>query len=119
MFTPVPEIKINFEMLDDIYSESVSSYKELLDKIFSEYNLYKADILSAIEKGDLETYRKIKHKISASLGLLQLQDLLVYLELIKDNFPETKNNFLQIESSLQNCFEEIYSQIRTKISSLK
>lgn len=119
MFSPVPEVRINFEMLDDIYSESVDSYKDLLNKIFSEYSQYKLDILSAIQNEDLETYRKIKHKISASLGLLQLQDLLVYLELIKENFPETKINFLQIETSLQKSFEEIYSQIRIKISSLK
>jgi HPt (histidine-containing phosphotransfer) domain-containing protein len=118
-FLTKPNIHVSFNQLDEIYSEEKSSYIDLLNKISSEYLNYINDIKQILDSGEEQAYRKLRHKISSSLGLLEITELNDYLLIIKENFTEALAEKDSIKKNTEECFTEIQTALKNKISEFK
>jgi hypothetical protein len=106
-------------MLDEVYSTSISDYISILEKIKSEYQIYKKEICETISSSQEEEYRKIRHKINATLSMLQIEEFIELLLIIKLDFANIHDLKEEIIQLIQRCFNDIESLINEKIISLQ
>lgn len=82
------DISLDFSSIEEVYSGSIEDYKFFLNKIVEEFQKYKFTFDNFLKAGDLENFRKNKHKISATLRMLKAESFLSYLEEVKLRFDE-------------------------------
>ena len=112
------KINVNFTMLDEVYSTSILDYHSILEKIKTEYQKYKEEICYTILNSQEEEYRKIRHKLNATLSMLQIEEFIELLLIIKLDFANINNSKEEIIQLVQRCFDDIESLINKKIISL-
>lgn len=117
-FSIKPNITVSYNQLNEIYADEKQSYIDLLKKISSEYLNYNQDIKTVLEENNVEAYRKLRHKISSSLGLLEINELNQYLLNIKDNFVQAFSEKEIIKKITEECFEEIQTNLKNKLKEL-
>ncbi len=115
LFSTKPKINVSYKQLNEIYSEEKQSYKELLNKISSEYLNYNQEIKSVLDENNVEAYRKLRHKISSSLGLLEINEFNEYLLKVKEGFTIAMEEKENIKRIADECFEEIQTSIKSKL----
>lgn len=112
------EIKIDFSNLEEIYGENKKDFSLILQKIQQEYTKYLQILEEQILAENLEDFRKTRHKISATLLLLKLENFHNYLTFLKEHFS---NGFHDKEKAiivLKDCFAKTQSILASKLEEL-
>lgn len=112
------KVEINFSDLEEIYAGNQAEFVLILKKIQQEYEKYLLLLEDQIRSENMEEFRKIRHKISATLLLLKLENFHEYLSFLKEHFA---NGFIEKEEAILNlrkCFGEIQLILSNKLSQL-
>lgn len=112
---PIPAISLDFSYFDNLYSGHEDQYAEMLDLYLQEYSIYKKTITAAIAEGNLDEFRKAKHKIIYSLHLLKLESIKEHLDQISQRMSNLVEAERIMESKMLNeVFEDILGKLVDK-----
>jgi len=115
-------IKVIFDQTDKLFSGNVARYQEFLRMSIEEFTVNLDLLLTAISQKDLESFRKINHRMKNLSGTLGINYLLEYLESIKqelavDQMNEQKGE--EMTSTLKVYIEKVIDIMGNKKASLK
>lgn len=112
------KVEIDFTNLEEIYVDNTNEFILILQKIQQEYIKYLLLFQEEIKNENLEEFRKTRHKISATLQLLKLEQFHNYLSFLKDHFSNGFKEKEEAISVLSQCFSNIQDNLEKKLSQL-
>ena len=83
------KVEIDFSDLEEIYVGNQAEFVLILKKIQQEYEKYLTLLEDQIKSENMEEFRKVRHKISATLLLLSRA---VLLQVHEDRYPARTDN---------------------------
>lgn len=105
----------DFSYFDNLYCGQEDQYIEMLDLYVQEYTNYKKTISQAIASGNIDEFRKAKHKIIYSLHLLKLDSVKDHLDTVGNRIAALGEGERLLESkTLDGAFEEILLKLGAK-----
>jgi len=121
---PIEEqgIKVTFDQTDKLFSGNVVRYQEFLVMSIEEFTVNLDLLLTAMSKNDLESFRKINHRMKNLTGTLGIDYLLQHLENIKHKLAENQMSEQDIEemaSTLKDYIDKVIDVMAHKKASLK
>lgn len=93
------DVRIDFSDLEEIYSHSPNDLILIIKKIQDEFSKYEVQFGQYIQAENWEEFRKLRHKITATLHLLKLFSFVEYLTYLKERF---ENDFSDKEVAIVN-----------------
>lgn len=114
----VVKVEIDFSDLEEIYAGNKNEFILILKKIQQEYEKYLVLLEEQIRAENMEEFRKIRHKISATLLLLKLNGFHEYLSFLKEHFASGFSYKEEAISNVKKCFSQIQISLANKLSQL-
>ena len=112
---------INYIETDKLFLANMVRYQEFLKKTIDEFEINLQEMIVTIRNIDLESFRKIHHRMKSILSTLNMHDLDSVIEDIKDKLKEEKTQ-LDVDSEISNLkyqFDFVRDSLINKLSSLK
>jgi hypothetical protein len=112
------KIEIDFSNLEEIYVDNDKEFILILQKIQQEYIKYLGLLEEQIRAENMEEFRKTRHKISATLLLLKLEEFHNYLSFLKEHFSNGFNDKEEAIAVLRTCFSKTQEILANKLAQL-
>ncbi len=112
---------ISYQQTDQLFSSNLVKYQEFLKKTIEEFELNYQGMVVAINKVDLEQFRRIHHRMKSILSTLNMNDLTSVIDDIKSRMTSEKENF-EGKNEVENLkfqFDFVLDSLTNKLSSLK
>lgn len=113
------EIEIDFSNLGEIYVGNAKEFILILKKIQQEYLKYLDLLIEQISNENMDEFRKTRHKISATLLLLKLDNFHNYLSFLKEHFSNGFSGKEEAIENLRKCFQKIQNNLSQKLNQLE
>ena len=112
------KVEIDFSDLEEIYVGNQAEFVLILKKIQQEYEKYLTILEDQIKSENMEEFRKIRHKISATLLLLKLNNFHEYLSFLKEHFSHGFRDKEEAITNLKKCFSKVQIILANKLTQL-
>lgn len=112
------EVKIDFSNLEEIYINNKKEFILILQTIKQEYEKYLIILEEQVTNENIEEFRKTRHKISATLQLLKLDQFHNYLSFLKEHFSNGFQDKKEAIAVLRICFSKIQDDLKQKLADL-
>lgn len=109
-------LSISFSDLDDLYSDSPDPYLEFLTHLEDESAHNYTELVKSIKNNDSAAFNIVKHKMQASLKIINYNTLISYLEDIKKEFKEDQvaSQYQEILSKIEQFYDYIVNKVASK-----